>query len=264
MKILCPVDFSEASLNAFTYALKLGDLMGASLVEVTHCDYHARGRKVEDPMAQERLLQDKLTELERTYQDQHDFKIGSSLFKGHPLDVFPPYLNAMGHELVVVGTRGLTPVRDMTIGSFTEDLIFALDRPILVVPQAYLFESLSNIVLAIDNQPISTSSTIQMLPRLAKKTEANIHVVHVKEDQVGSVNNLTSIDRHLDNINYDFHSVPVEDSLTKTLDHFCMKMKADLLCMVHRDRGWMINIFHRSSVKEELFHLKTPLLVLSE
>lgn len=264
MKILCPVDFSDASLNAFDYALKLGDFLGASLVEVTHCHYVKPGRKVGEDPDKESLLRDKLVQLREAHQRNHQFTIETSLFKGHPLDVLAPYLKAMGHDLIVVGTKGLTPVRDLTIGSFTEDLIFSLECPILVVPITYQFRGLANIVLAIDSQPISSSSTIQILAEIVTKIAAKLQIVHVHQDQGTVVDKLTSVDRYFDHINYDFQSVPVKESVTKTIDQFCQRQKADMLCMVHRDRAWMINIFHKSKVKEELFHLKTPLLVLIE
>jgi len=264
MKILCPVDFSKASINAFKYALKLGDFLGATLVEVTHCHYSTPGRKVGSPVSEVGALQDKLSELVQSHEGQFSGKIGSSFFKGDPLDVLSPYLKAMGHDLVVVGTRGLTQVRDMTIGSFTEELIFSLETPILVVPNTFQFSGLNQIVFAIDGQPISSSNTVQMLVGLAGKTEANLHVVHVVQDQNTAGDKLKGIDKYLDQITYDFRSVPAQGSVTKTLDIFCDEQEADLLSMVHRDRGWMINIFHKSTVKEELFHLKTPLLVLPE
>jgi nucleotide-binding universal stress UspA family protein len=264
MKILCPVDFSEASLNAFRYAIKLGDFLGASVVEATHCHYETPRRKVGDPGENEKLVHAKLLELEQTYQSQHSTKIKSSVFQGHPLDVLSPYIKAMGHELVVVGTRGLTQLRDLTIGSFTEDLIFSLDIPILVIPLDCKFDGLTNIVFAIDSEPIADSTTVQLLISLGTRAEASLHVVHVQKDQGTAVDRLNGIERLLDQVTYNFYAVPVEESVTKTLDLFCERDQADLLCMVHRDRGWMINIFHKSNVKEELFHLKIPLLVLSE
>ncbi|MCB0688984.1 MAG: universal stress protein [Saprospiraceae bacterium] len=264
MKIFCPIDFSEASLNALRYAVQFGKSINAQIIEISHCFTESTDLKhlVVDEESGEDAIQHRLLKLERSYVEEYGVKMGSSLFKGHPLDIIPPYLKQMKHDLVIVGTKGLTAVRDLTVGSFTEDLIFSIPTPIMVIPHHYVFEQMSNIVLAIDDHLFSSSGVLRPLIDLRKNASSTLHIVHVRKPEEEPIDYLHNLDEYLDHTDYNFYSIPVHDSVSDTLDQFCEEHAADILCMVHRDRGWMINIFHRSKVKEKLFHLKAPLLVL--
>jgi nucleotide-binding universal stress UspA family protein len=263
MKLFCPIDFSDASLNALKFAVSLGESINASMVEISHCFTEVTDlrHQLESNQSGEDAIRAKLADLERSYADNR-VSTGSSLFKGHPLDVIPAYLKQMQHDFVVVGTRGLTAVRDLTVGSFTEELIFNITTPIIVVPQHYAFRPFSDIVLGVDDQLFEDTHILKPLVSLTKTCCSTLHIVHVRKPEETPIDYLHHLDEYLEHVDYKFYSIPIQDSVTDTLDHFCDEHAIDLLCMVHRDRGWMINIFHRSKVKEKLFHLKTPLLVL--
>lgn len=263
MKIFCPIDFSEASLNALEYAVKFGESANASLVEISHCftDETDLRHRLEADQDAEDAIKARLHELEEAYAGSK-VKLGSSLFKGHPLDVIPAYIRQMKHDFIVVGTKGLTAVRDLTVGSFTEDLIFNMDTPIMVIPKGYEFRSISDMVLAIDDQLFDDTKVLKPLVELTKTCLTTLHIVHVRKPEEPPIDYLHNLDQFLDHSEYVFHSIPILDNISDTLNQFCTEHSVDLLCMVHRDRGWMINIFHRSKVKEKLFHLQIPLLVL--
>ncbi|MBK8506108.1 MAG: universal stress protein [Saprospiraceae bacterium] len=264
MKIFCPIDFSDASLNALKFAVSFGESINASLVEISHCFTETTDlrHQLEPHQSGEEAISRKLADLEVSFSGTHRVKIGSSLFKGHPLDVIPAYLKQKQHDFVVVGTKGLTAVRNLTVGSFTEELIFSLATPIIVIPQDYAFRPFADIVLGVDDHLFEDTHVLQPMVDLSKTCSGTLHIVHVRKPEETPIDYLHRLDEYLEHVPYNFYSIPLKDSVTDTLDHFCDEHAIDLLCMVHRDRGWMINIFHRSKVKEKLFHLKTPLLVL--
>lgn len=264
MKIFCPIDFSEASLNALNYAVKFGESISGSVVEISHCltETTSLENRIEADQSADDAIRSQLVTLERLYAGGHQVAIETSLLKGHPLDVLPGYVKEMKHDFIVVGTKGLTAVRDLTVGSFTEELIFSMDTPILVIPKDYQFRQIADMVLGIDDQLFEDHKVLKPLVGLSKSFGTNLHIVHVRKPEETPIDYLHSLDGYLDHADYNFHSIPVLDNITDTLDNFCLEHSIDLLCMVHRDRGWMINIFHRSKVKEKLFHLKIPLLVL--
>ena len=243
MKILCPIDFSPASINAVEYAFKLAGELDASLVELTHCIYSVKNFQGGVVPASDNGAQEEIKKLESKYSAKSTLNVGSSVFKGHPLDVLSPYIKAMEHDLIVVGTRGLTPVRDLTIGSFTEDLIFSIDRAVLVVPEGSVFTKIGSIVLATDAKILSNQRTLHPLFELLRCTNAQLHIVHVSQPGESAIENLSILQQSLGDVEYSFYSVPVETTVTDTLDEFVEEHNADVLCMIHRDRGWMINIF---------------------
>ena len=152
----------------------------------------------------------------------------------------------MKHDFVVVGTKGLTAVRDLTVGSFTEDLIFNIRTPIMVIPAHFDFRPISDLVLAIDDHLFDSPNVLKPLVDLRKISYTTLHVVHVRKPEEAPIDYLHNLDEFLDHSDYNFYSIPVQDNISDTLDQFCEEHAADMLCMVHRDRGWMINIFHRS------------------
>ena len=55
------------------------------------------------------------------------------LRRGRPADEIPALANAIGADLIVVGSRGLGPVKRLLIGSTAEAVVHSAHRPVLVV-----------------------------------------------------------------------------------------------------------------------------------
>lgn len=97
---------------------------------------------------------------------------------GRPADVVLADVEASDADLLVVGTRGLGPVRRALMGSVSTRLVVAAGCPVAVVPPGAPIGSDGPVVVGVDGSPGSHAA----LRWAADATDGPIHAVHVMED----------------------------------------------------------------------------------
>jgi nucleotide-binding universal stress UspA family protein len=129
-RILCPVDFSEASRQALQYGERLAAASGAEVV-VLHAfdlpgsyDYPGQTRPL-DPTLRERL------EMVRPASPQ--VKFHHALHAGLAGDVICWYAEDQKCDLIVMGTHGRTGLKHLLLGSVAEHVLRHARCPVLVV-----------------------------------------------------------------------------------------------------------------------------------
>lgn len=65
-------------------------------------------------------------------------------------------------------------------------------------------------------------------------------------------------------VDYTFSAIPERAPIPEALTNYSLDRKADLMVMVHRKRNFMERLFMGSYSREELFIIKTPLLILPQ
>ncbi|PWW81830.1 MULTISPECIES: universal stress protein [Prosthecochloris] len=136
-RILCPVDFSEASRKAVRYAHEFAKGMGASLVLLNvveprpmAVDMSLSYVPLEEDLekaAKEDLEEIIRTEREKGIEVQADVQIGTPsetiLEKAEELDV----------NLIIVGSHGKTGLSRILMGSVAESVVRKAKCPVLIV-----------------------------------------------------------------------------------------------------------------------------------
>ncbi len=267
MKVLCPVDFSVASVDAVRYALRLLDERESMHLELMHCVYNGfRAEIFGDRVAylEQHAKEDMAVLLEEVQQLAPEVFVSQVTRRGDPLQLVADHLGAQDFDYVVIGTKGLRAYRETPFGSLTEQLFEQSATPVLAVPQAYVMQSLDKVLLALDTGVISEAKVLDPLLRLVRRHESKLQLVHVRQPGDSQLEYDPGIDHLLKGIDYDYHSKYTKTSVHQALGEACVEADADLLCMIHRDRGWMLNLWHRSQVKQELLHISLPILVLHD
>ncbi len=143
--ILAPIDGSESAANALATAFELAKIHG-SYVKVLHVmtftetvpsernegtpedyieDYITRVRK-----ADEKMLTDAVAKGESMGLGG---KVTSKLMIGKPGDAIVAESSTSDHDLIVIGDRGLTGVKEMLLGSVSKHVVDESKIPVLVV-----------------------------------------------------------------------------------------------------------------------------------
>ncbi|HEY7816644.1 MAG TPA: universal stress protein, partial [Vicinamibacteria bacterium] len=138
-KILLPVDFSDSSQRAFDQAIGLAQDFRAEL-HLLHC-YQLHRRMVapygiEIPeslehdvrMAALRRLSDW-----REKATAHGIRVREHISAHFPSDEIPAMAARIGANLIVMGTRGLTGLKHVLLGSVAERTMRAAPCPVLTV-----------------------------------------------------------------------------------------------------------------------------------
>lgn len=134
-RILAPVDFSRASLDALKHALALAQRYDAQLtllhvIEPLHPDMLI-GTTGTQRAARE-VAHQRLTKL---WEDTKKAwpRTGRELREGHPVTTITALAKRTNADLIVMGTQGRTGLKRALIGSVAERVVRLAPCPVLVV-----------------------------------------------------------------------------------------------------------------------------------
>jgi nucleotide-binding universal stress UspA family protein len=136
-RILCPIDFSEASRNTLEHAERLAAASGAEVIVLHAFDLPASY----DHPGQTRPLDPKLREqLEMLQPHSPHVMFRHVLHAGPAGDVICWYAQDQKCDLIVMGTQGRTGLKHLLLGSVAEHVLRHARCPVLVVRQRPLNE----------------------------------------------------------------------------------------------------------------------------
>ncbi len=134
--ILVPIDFSQTSTHALTYAQTVARACRAS-VHVLHVipDPRAEAWSVEAAgMDLDGLLATWRTDTQRRLDELTVDMPGERVITvGHPFTEITRYAESHGTDLIVMGTHGRGAIEHMLLGSVTEKVIRRAPCPVLTV-----------------------------------------------------------------------------------------------------------------------------------
>jgi len=270
--ILVPVDFSDASFNAVSYAAFLANAFNARLTLVhaytgtSAFDEVANG-KVYDSLeeleaANEKFLKKEIERIARKFTVKTD----SIAMKGNPVKVINDVAEKNHPEMIVMGMKGKGESNSI-LGSTTVSMIDETSIPLLIIPKSALYQTIDSITLASDFKNEKLLSHFAILEKLIAKFNPFIQVLNVqkKDSKLTAeiIASKMSQDLTWDKYNHSFNIIE-RDDVEEGIFGFLRKHPTDLLVMVARKRGFINKIFEPSHTKKMTGQTKIPLLVLHE
>ncbi len=265
MKILCPVDFSKASVNACKSILSYVNTQGGGEVLILHCT-NLRGRELMflkmDQYYQERAEMDMEILMKELDGYISDVDVASKIVSVDPKSFIAHFADQNDYDFIVVGTQGLTALKDMTIGSVTEYLINKSKVPVIAIPEKSDLSSIEVVVLGVhEHTPISDDNLEKVL-ELCRQNNAKLRVVHFGNGEQSQEWPKFERLKEDKDLQFKFEEVKSTGVISADLHNYCHRKEADLLVLIHRRQRWWQRIFTKSISKERLFKLDIPLLVL--
>jgi nucleotide-binding universal stress UspA family protein len=268
--ILIPTDFSPNALNAALYALELYGAEGNSFT-MLHCYMMPHGESttwnIEGQLA--KTSQEDLSEFMTSLRAklpgaQHRLEMKSE--RGYLPEVISVYKDRPNApDLVVMGTQGATGIEHVLMGTNTADAIKWGGLPVLAIPAQAMFKPLQHMILTDDGLPVDPAA-MRMLLDVVQRSGAMVIVqrminddVHVapEEPPVCSFEDVLAPVSHV-------HVYMDGESLASVLDDQIRRSDAEMIAIVHRERGWMERLFHRSMAARLSMHTHIPMLVLQQ
>lgn len=189
-KILVPTDFSKTSLTALDVAFDIAKKSGASIFllnvveeagkDSTRITGQWQKADWEEKLFIYKLLERAESQLTKIVQDaKYDaVKMIGELRLGNPFHGMNAIIAEQKVDLVVMGTRGVTNLETMLIGTNTERVVRNSSCPILTVHKKPASTDFKNIVYA-----TAMSKEEEIFSRIVKKTQgyydSTIHLVRV-------------------------------------------------------------------------------------
>ncbi len=273
-KVLCPIDFSEYSLNALEFACNLLQTKkgGITLLHIfTEADF-SKSIKNKDEEKSFESLRDLASEKLRILADEtkktFNVKCDYSLSIGGIDKTIARYADENDFNYIVMGTQGNGYNEQTVIGSRTIRTINETKTPLITVPLETSFKGLNSIVYASDYSDFD-KLYLQKVVSFALDFNSRIKVVHVSHSKNNmSENTYEAFKLELSSfLGYEkisYYLKEYKEDVSHGIEEFMNEQQGDLLVLIKRKRSFLDKIISSSVSKEITYFTSHPLLIFKE
>jgi nucleotide-binding universal stress UspA family protein len=185
-RILVPCDFSDPAISAFRLAVELADKSGADIHVLNVVELPIMHDDVLTPMPSfdETLLRELSERSEKKFADLKEefadkaLNIKTKIEFGPIVPTILDYLADNGVNLVVMGTKGVTGLEEVLIGSNAEKLVRNASCPVIAVKRRVSLDELRHIVFP-NSMEEGQEDLILHVKALQHILDATLHIVWV-------------------------------------------------------------------------------------
>lgn len=271
--ILVLTDFSHRAKCAAEYAMNIAISIKANLII---CHALEISERITYPLADHLVLKNqsmkRLKEIgmhlsDIINSDIHDFEPAISYT--NDLDMLTEVAINLVHErsveFVVIGSHPSNSISQFFFGSHTNDILDAINCPVLLVPEGISFRPVKGISYATD-LTFNNTRVIDFLSKLAKPFGAEILVNHISPFENPLSNAEEAIEAAIiEQINTEArvsYKTIKGSNVPKGLIELSNIDKIDILVLVHQRYAFFEGLFHTSISKQLAHSTKIPLLIM--
>jgi nucleotide-binding universal stress UspA family protein len=276
--ILIPTDFSENSWNAIKY--------GMELFKKTKCIFHIihinpvtsysggeAAMYVSPEMLEETFLKESNLKLQQLLEDieqlpfntKHTFYTAS--FYGFFTDHIIHEVKEKTIDLIIMGTKGASGLKAVSIGSNTGNVITKVKCALLAIPENAVYQRPKEIGFPTDFKINYNLKVLEQIKDLALLHNSFIRFLYValndeNLDQQQSLNKKV-LENYFEAIEYNFHKISGE-KLETAIRCFSESRELDMLVMVTKNLNFIERFFIRPTVEKISYQTTIPLFVIHE
>jgi nucleotide-binding universal stress UspA family protein len=266
--ILVPFDFSHNSRNALEYAAQLAKRCDGFLTVFHAYDRSEvlEGVKVATTVSAMNDTKDKL--MKRFGLDAE--KVKPVVAQGEFIEEVLEYIKAENVDMIAMGTRGSSGLRELLVGSYTVSLMQQVKGiPMLVIPEKAEFKQLRHILLCSDFREIADDNALDLVKDIAMLFEADVRLAHVEKGN-GNPTYGEVLEKRREmyvfepDVDCTYKRIIASDLLSGIKYYMDKKGDNDLVAMVYREHSFIETVFGLNHTHEMAYHTEVPLLVLPE
>ncbi len=277
-KILVPYDFSEYAEAALDFALEFsqasqGEVSILNVIEYPLATtFNVSGEigqlNAEDEIFTLELIKktkSRLKEL-RESDKYRDASFSTHVMMGNPYDGINNLVDEDGTDLIIMGTKGATGLKEMFVGSNAEKVVRKAKCPVITIHKEQKFEQIKDIVYA-TSLDISHSKVLEKFKEFQKIFGSKIHLVWVNtphdlmEDSLAA-GQLQKIAKEHQLEDYEVHVVkgfyPEEGIML-----YAWNIKANMIALATHSYRGLAHMFLGSVAEDIVNHASIPVWTLS-
>lgn len=274
-KILFPTDFSPAAENAFLYALSLSKSTKAELTLLHVYELPELGRALKNTTREvyELMAMESLETFKKSVNQLHDkadehglgdVHFDHAMVEGEAVYKIAQAAKEFNADLVVMGTKGATGLKEVFLGSVTSGVMEEAHVPVLSIPDTSVFSNQLKKVAYLTNYKTEELAAFEQTCAFAFLFNASVDCVHFsigeKNEDSGQMEKWKNSTKIL-TVPVDFH-VEHGSDIESALLNYSEKNHIDVLAVQPRKKNIFTRIFSRSVSKQIAHHIKVPLLSL--
>lgn len=275
-KIILPTDFSENAKNAIDYAVQLFKdetctfyLLNTFTPVIYNYDYQMNtgsymGQVIDTIRnSSKENLQTLVEELQLKHKNnKHNFEMVSSF--SLLTDEINHLVEKHDADLIVMGTKGASGLKEVLFGSNTIHVIKKSDCPVLAIPDGFMFEAPKEILFPTDYKVDYEEGYLHILKDIATTYDATVNIMHVfsgrelNEEENTNKEKLGKLLANVKTVTHNVEGQPIPQAIHK----FQQDTYVHLLMMIKNKHTFLENIFFKKVIHEIGFHLTVPFLVV--
>lgn len=267
-RILCPVDFSDASKTGIEFAGQLAKKISAGVTL-----FHVRisiwpeAIQLEE---QKRMSNESMINWLSDFSDvvRNEFEVPCHYTIHQTTDTFAEAVAAQAHlfDLIVMGTNGADNAYDFVFGSNTFQVIQKSKCPVFIIPEGYRYCSIDRIIYAHDpdTNPIFL---IDQLRTLSAKLDAEIRVLCIEDKGLSNETKRKmeilhdAIQARLSGkVRWSFDGQYSQD-VWEALDKYVKPADGDVLALFFHHRSLLEQLFNENVVRKITMVADYPVFV---
>lgn len=268
-KILVPCDFSSQSVSAFRVALDLARMSNGEVHLVNVVELPVMHDTVLMPVLsfEETLLKELKEKAERQFEKlKHKYAEGfaevvASVLYGNPSVTLLRYIEERDIDLVVMGTKGASGVREALIGSNTEKMVRRSPVPVMTIKKFVDVTAIKNIVFPSTLQS-DHDDLVEKVKALQGFFNATLHIVFINTPTNFTRDTITTkrLDSfvkkfRIENYTSNIFNDPYEESGVINFTH---SIGADMIAMGTHGRKGLAHILSGSLTEDVVNHVDCP------
>jgi len=286
-RILVPVDYSEYSILACRYALKIAHKANASIT-IFHSFYSpafdlialtgnkSTQNKLWDEVTAKLMIEEtkNIDSFLQTVTQQKEWKkfpvanLRREVKPGLAKDEIQKFANKYEPDLVIMGTRGKDKKENSILDSITEIAIKKLKYPVIAIPENYTFIGEQNLkkILFLTDYDESDFMSIKKLMGFARLMDLSIYCLHIGS-KAGEREKL-KMEGLKDYFKKSYAEVDVHceilsdrENILTAIDNYIKNNKLNIISITTRKRNLLEKIVKPSLTRRLFYYSNIPLLV---
>lgn len=265
-RILVPVDFSKESENAAQVAVNIvkkcdGTLYLLHMLELPETTEFMISNQIEPTFFMDMATKRFKTFLELPFLKSVNVKTNILFYKA--FNGIQDEAKALKIDLIVMGSKGVSGIEEIIIGSNTEKVVRNAEVPVLVIKESSKNFNIKHMVFASDFA-LTGRKSFQKVIDFANFFEARIHLLYVN-----TIHNFETteesnahIQAYIKGFNFYNYLITIynANSVEKGILDFSKSIKADLIALNTSGRGGLSKLFNGSIAAEIANHAMLPVV----
>lgn len=277
-KILIPTDFSDNAWNAIVYGTTLFGKLRCSfyIINVHPISYYAGGEAamyVSPELLEESILKENKKKLKQLLERIERLPVNTKhLFQteahyGFFTDIVNQQVKESKIDLIIMGTKGATGLKGISIGSNTGDIITKVPCAVLAVPEDAKYSKPREIAFPTDFLLGYDTKVMKNIRELVTLHNSALRFLYVasKEYQFSTeqLKNRDFLKNYFTDVTYSFHTLTGK-KLDEAIQHFVESRDLDMIVMAAKNLNFLERILFRPRVEKISYHTRVPFLVIHE
>jgi nucleotide-binding universal stress UspA family protein len=257
--VIIPVDFSETSLNAASYGVKL--LTAVPEVEIIL--YHV----CEKEEAYDNRMES-LQKLKEELLQNRAANISLLTETGDFITELEKLARHRAADLIIMGITNRAALLQVFVGNNALKMAENKFCPVIIIPLNASFNEIKNVLLATDLKNTVSTTPSAPIKKILSAFNANLHIVNVNSEHYIALTESFAAEQAklremFADFNPEFYFLRLYD-IDDAIEQFAKDKNIDLIITIHKEHSVMHKLFNSGHLKKLAYESTIPVMAVHE